>query len=142
MREWSFRALAAALAATAHMNGQSARPDGKIYQVLGPSISDVRVLDEGFGTQVVRGKPFTATEERHSVQILGDGTRIENDQKNRLFRDSQGRTRVEEMNGTAVIFDAVVNFRAELDPVTKTARKGGPLAIALRNISALRDGVI
>jgi hypothetical protein len=124
MREWGFPAVAATLAAIAQINGQAARPDRGLYQVLGPSISDVTVLDEGFGNQVVRGKPFTALEERHSLQILRDGTRIENDRKDRLFRDSQGRTRVEETNGTATIFDLVAGFRAELDPSSKTARKG------------------
>jgi hypothetical protein len=134
MRKWGFRAAAATLAAIAQLTGQAARPGRGLYQVLGPSISDVTVLDEGFGNQVVRGKPFTALEERHSLQILRDGTRIENDRKDRVFRDSQGRTRVEEMNGAATIFDAVTNMRAELDPSTKTARKGVPLAFALRNI--------
>ncbi|HEY7333736.1 MAG TPA: hypothetical protein VH639_02555 [Bryobacteraceae bacterium] len=109
------------------LQGQDA---GKLlYQVLGPSIFDTTVLDEGFGAKVVRGKPFSATEERHSLQILGDGTRIETTQKNRLFRDSQGRTRVEEMNGTASIFDPVAGFRAEIDPAAKTARKGGFVAL-------------
>jgi hypothetical protein len=134
MSKWGFQAAAATLAAIAQLTGQAARPDRGLYQVLGPSISDVTVLDEGFGNQVVRGKPFTAIEERHSLQILRDGTRIENNVKDRLFRDSQGRTRVEEMNGAATIFDAVTNIRAELDPSTKTARRGIPLALALRSI--------
>jgi hypothetical protein len=82
-----------------------------------------RVLEEGFGNQVVKGKPFSATEERHSLQVLGDGTRIETSQSNRLFRDSEGRTRVEEMNGTISIYDPVAKLRVELDPAAKTAHK-------------------
>jgi len=92
-------------------------------QVFGPSISDVRALDEGLTNQVVRGKPFTATEERRSVQVLRDGTRIENAQTNRIFRDSSGRTRVDDMNGTATILDPTTGFRTELNPSTKTARR-------------------
>jgi hypothetical protein len=80
-------------------------------------------LDEGFGNRVIKGKPFSAAEERHSLQVLGDGTRIENTETNRLFRDSEGRTRVEEMNGTVAIYDPVANLRVELDPAAKTARK-------------------
>ncbi len=80
-----------------------------------------RVLDEG--NRVIKGKPFSATEERHSLQVLGDGTRIENTETNRLYRDSEGRTRVEGMNGTITIYDPVANVRVELDPATKTARK-------------------
>ncbi len=98
---------------------------GVAFQTLGnPVLQGVRVLDEGFGNQVVRGKPFSATEERHSLQTLGDGTRIENVQTNRLFRDADGRTRVEEMNGAITIYDPATGSRVELDPSTKTAHKG------------------
>jgi hypothetical protein len=92
-------------------------------QVLTANLSGGRVLDEGFGNRVVKGKPFSATEERHSLQILGDGTRIENTEANRLYRDSDGRTRVEHMDGTVSIYDPVAKFSAELDPATKTVRK-------------------
>jgi hypothetical protein len=98
---------------------------GLAFQALGnPVLQGVRVLDEGFGAQVVRGKPFSATEERHSLQVLGDGTRIENGQTNRLFRDADGRTRVEEMNGAITIYDPTTGSRVNLDPSTKTAHKG------------------
>jgi hypothetical protein len=98
---------------------------GLAFQTLGnPVLQGVRVLDEGFGNQVVRGKPFSATEERHSLQTLGDGTRIENMQTNRLFRDADGRTRVEEMNGAITIYDPTTGSRVNLDPSTKTAHKG------------------
>jgi hypothetical protein len=96
------------------------------FQAFGnPVLSGVRVLDEGFGNQIVKGKPFSATEERHSLQVLGDGTRIENMQTNRLFRDADGRTRVEEMNGTINIYDPIAGSRYQLDPSTKTVRRGG-----------------
>jgi hypothetical protein len=97
------------------------------------SLSGGRVLDEGFGNRVIKGKPFSATEERHSLQVLGDGTRIENTETNRLFRDNEGRTRVEEMNGTVYIYDPVANLRVELNPATKTARKNGPGARLVGN---------
>jgi len=82
-----------------------------------------RILDEGFGNRMITGKPFSATEERHSLEVLGDGTRIENMQTNRLFRDADGRTRVEEMNGTVTINDPVAHVQIQLDPATKTAHK-------------------
>ena len=87
------------------------------------------VLEEGFGNQVVKGKPFSATEERHSLQVLGDGTRIENYQANRLFRDGEGRTRVEGMNGAISIYDPVAKLRVELDPTAKTAYKRNTLLV-------------
>lgn len=73
--------------------------------------------------RVVKGKPFSATEERHSLQVLGDGTRIETSQANRLYRDNEGRSRLEEMNGTITIYDPVTKLRWELDPAAKTAHK-------------------
>src|SRR5262249_39042314 len=93
--------------AVAALPAQGLGTNSKLYQVLGPPISDFTVLDEGFGNRVVRGKPFSSVEERHSLQILRDGTHIETSQKNRLFRDGQGRTRVEQMNGGATIEDVV-----------------------------------
>lgn len=78
---------------------------------------------------VVKGKPFSATEERHSLQVLGDGTRIENSQTNRLYRDNEGRTRVEEMNGTIAISDPMTKLRWELDPAAKTARKANTFLV-------------
>lgn len=99
------------------------------FQTLAnPVLQGVRTLNEGFGNQVVKGKPFSATEERHSLQVLGDGTRIENMQTNRIYRDTDGRTRVEEMNGAVSIYDPISNTHIELDPATKTARKGTGLS--------------
>ena len=74
---------------------------------------------------VVKGKPFSATEERHFAcrYWVGDGTRIETSQTNRLYRDNEGRTRVEEMNGTIAISDPAAKLRWELDPAAKTAHK-------------------
>src|SRR5580658_1975460 len=102
------------------LRGQAAYNDA--FQALG-NLSVARVLDEGFGNRLVKGKPFSATEERHFLQVLGDGTRIETSETNRLFRDAEGRARVEEMNGTVTIYDPVANFTVELDPATKTAHK-------------------
>lgn len=107
-------------------------PRGAVLQVLGTvAAGGVRALDEGFNNQVVKGKPFSATEERHSLQVLSNGTRIESSQTNRLFRDSEGRTRVEDMNSMVSIWDPVEGFRVELDPKTKTARRGGRGGAAL-----------
>src|SRR5215472_1120138 len=75
---------------------------------------------------VVTGKPLSATEERRTVQTLGDGTVLENADSNLFYRDSQGRTRVEKTaqgKTTIVITDPLAGFSATLDPATKTARK-------------------
>ncbi len=78
---------------------------------------------EGMGGAVVTGKPLSANEERHTLQVLGDGTRIENTETNNFFRDDQGRTRTERSDGTAVIQNPVDGFVAELNANAKTVRK-------------------
>jgi len=123
-------ALTGVLLGTFMLRAQEPRWFVRSYQVLGQA-PGVRALDEGFNNRVVRGKPFSATEERRSLQVLQNGTRIETNQTNRLFRDGQGRTRVEEMNGTTTIFDPVTNFRMELDPASKTARRVAGYQLAL-----------
>ena len=112
--------LAAGVLGLASLNGQVLNNNLELFQKLNFSAG---VLDEGFGNQVIKGKPFSATEERHSLQVLGDGTRIENTETNRLYRDADGRTRVEQMNGTVNIYDPVAGMRVELDPAAKTARR-------------------
>jgi len=89
----------------------------------------------GFSNQVVAGKPFSATEERHSLQVLGDGTRLENTESNRLYRDDQGRTRIERTGGAITIFDPVAGFTAELDPATKTASKANSPNLLFRAVN-------
>ncbi len=103
--------------------------------------SSARVITtQSIGGQVVTGRPFSAGEERHSLQVLGDGTRIETDEKNRLFRDEQGRTRIEHADGTVSITDPVGRFRAELDPKTRTvSRINMAPALAQQDLSKLRD---
>ena len=103
--------------------GQAVRTGENEFQIFEQDRARAQLLNETSGTKLVKGKPFTATEERHSLQILGDGTRIENAQSNRIYRDSEGRTRVEEMNGQIVINDPVAHLRIELDPTAKTANK-------------------
>lgn len=53
--------------------------------------------------KTVTGKPFSATEVRRTRQTLGDGTHIDKDEKDKYFRDSDGRTRIERDNGNEVI---------------------------------------
>jgi len=109
------------LLGTSGLLGQEPGERARVFQFFGASAGS-RALDEGFNNRVVRGKPFSATEERRSLQILQNGTRIENNQTNRLFRDSEGRTRVEEVNGMATVFDPATNRRVELNPTARTAR--------------------
>lgn len=92
---------------------------GHMLKMLGP---------EG---PTVTGKPFSATEQHHSLQVLADGTRIENNETNTFYRDDQGRTRNE--HGPAgethvMIHDPVAGYSVVLDPSHKIAHKLAGLA--------------
>jgi hypothetical protein len=88
-----------------------------------PTVSRMALRVEGLG-KTVTGKPFSATEERQTVQVLGDGTRIDKKETDRYFRDAQGRTRIERDNGnTIVISDPVAGFTTEMSAANKTAHK-------------------
>ena len=57
----------------------------------------LEITDPLAGQQVsqapVVGKPFSGLEERHTSQVLADGTHIERHSATRFYRDGQGRTR-------------------------------------------------
>jgi len=85
----------------------------------------------------VSGSPFSATEERKTVQTLGDGTVLERSDSNLLYRDNYGRTRTEQTRDgktTVTISDPEGHFMAQIDPAARTARKitlvGGGIRIA------------
>jgi hypothetical protein len=113
------------LTGAAALSGQTkVEYGGAAFQFAGVGGTEYKVFGvEGIGSQVVTGRPFSATEERHSVQVLGDGTHIETAETNRLFRDDQGRTRVERAGGNVMIFDPVAGFSAELIASTKEVSK-------------------
>ncbi len=74
----------------------------------------------------VAGSPFSAVEQTHSLQVLGDGTRIERSESQQVYRDSVGRTRVEsgpEGSGFVTIQDPVAGFNLVLNPADQTAQK-------------------
>jgi hypothetical protein len=113
------------LTGAAALSGQTkVEYGGAAFQFAGAGGTEYKIFGvEGIGSQVVTGRPFSATEERHSVQVLGDGTHIETSETNRLYRDDQGRTRVERAGGNVMIFDPVAGFSAELIASTKEVSK-------------------
>jgi hypothetical protein len=100
------------------------------------------------GALTVIGRPVSATEERKSEQTLGDGTEISTSDSNLFYRDSQGRTRAEQVSqGRTVIeiMDPVARFSVNLNPAAKTARRTpfpgnadqGAVSVAGRGVSAV-----
>jgi hypothetical protein len=72
----------------------------------------------------VLGKPFTATEVRHTTQTLADGTHVDRSDTSTFARDDHGRMRTAG-DKAILIFDPVAGFNYSLDPYSKTYVKAG-----------------
>jgi hypothetical protein len=84
------------------------------FSAMGPGIADLA------------GSPYSAVQQSHSLQVLGDGTRIETNESQQIYRDSMGRTRIESGpagSGTVMIQDPVSKVTIVLNPATRTAQK-------------------
>ena len=78
--------------------------------------------------RITTGRPYSAEATTEFVQVLGDGNKIARKSIVRIYRDSDGRTRREELgtDGTVKlvsIYDPVAHVTFVLDPATRTARK-------------------
>ena len=85
-------------------------------------------------TRVTPNRPYSAEAVTESLQVLGDGNRISKRSVTRVHRDSEGRTRREQLgdNGlarTISINDPIGGAGYTLDPATKTAFQTGALSI-------------
>src|SRR5215510_12302619 len=103
-----------------------APPDGT-FKVLGPKFAIGKV---------VKGAPYSATATTETIQTLSDGNQIIRKNESRLYRDSEGRTRMEqtletigkwtadgEAQVSILINDPVAGVSYNLDPRTRTANK-------------------
>src|SRR5215813_8337627 len=82
-----------------------------------------RVLAENIRStdKIVKGAPFSAEAVSESVQTLADGNRITRRTVSRLYRDSEGRFRREDMPSELGIPGAVVEMPQSItitDPVS------------------------
>jgi hypothetical protein len=154
--------LAATLAVAATASAQTVQMDFAYQQAvsIGPGVGSATIrsfamLGPELNLQTMTGSPFSAARETHSLQVLGDGTRIERTETSRCYRDSQGRTRTETgapESGSVVIQDPVGGFMVMLNPAAKTAQKmpappmpkvlvePGSAGGGLRTHLAVRDG--
>jgi hypothetical protein len=143
---------AGVFAAVAMMSGQET---DKTFQVFGKAKQKMTVVvaPDTFGSKVVKGKPFAATEERHFLQVLSDGTRVETRQTTRIYRDGEGRMRMEDTTtggqtqpgfefGPITIIDPVSNTRTAINPEKrqKLTQPGGGMILfqAAGNPSTVR----
>ena len=75
-------------------------------------------------SQTVTGRPVSGTEVRKSMQKLGDGTEISTSESDVFYRDSAGRTRVENTSqGRTIIVDPIARVTITLTEANKTARR-------------------
>jgi hypothetical protein len=83
----------------------------------GPGSVRLMAAPQALRTKPVVGKPMSGVEIHSTVQILADGTRIENKTTDNFYRDDQGRTRIERQDGeskTVTVEDPVGGSSAEL----------------------------
>src|SRR5499426_1972949 len=119
------------------------RPDEPRPEKIGqaelkvPTDGTFKILGPKFATaKVVKGAPYSATATTETIQTLSDGNQIIRKNESKLYRDSEGRTRVEqtletigkwtaggEAQQNIFINDPVAGVSYSLDPRTHTAHK-------------------
>lgn len=90
-------------------------------KVMAPQIR-VMSVQGGVMGRTAKGAPYSAVEISETTQMLADGTRIHNESRTQVYRDSEGRLRRETPN-EITIWDPVANVSWMLNPKTQTARK-------------------
>jgi len=106
-------------------------------EVKVPTDGTFKVLAPKFAIgKVVKGAPYSATSTTETVQTLSDGNQIIRKNESKIYRDSEGRTRIEQTletigkwtaSGEAqqhiFINDPVAGVSYSLDPRTRAAQK-------------------
>jgi hypothetical protein len=134
-----FALLALAPVAHAQQGSAAAVPANDALEVMLLRISASSRCTDGC---VVRGLPYSAERVTESVRVLADGNRIVQRNTEKVYRDSDGRTRVEsEWQGRTLvqIQDPVAGMSYRLYPETKT---GYRMAIAAPAPAAGTSGAV
>lgn len=120
--------LAAIAGAAAQQPPASAVPAEGAIRIFRPAMAPERVAVE---SRITKGAPYSADAVTESVQLLADGNRIVHRSTTHVFRDSEGRTRREQLDDTGTqvrtisISDPVAEATYVLDPGTRTAYHNG-----------------
>lgn len=85
--------VAAGMSLTARAQGPGMAGPGRHGGGMGPGSFAFERLVGGFGGKVVTGSPFSATVTRETVQVLSNGTKVDQKETGTVARDSVGRTR-------------------------------------------------
>ena len=104
-------------------------------------------IEAGIMGPAVKGEPYSAEEIRETNQVLADGTKIHNETKTTVYRDSMGRVR-RESPGQIMIWDSAAGTSYVLNQSNQTGhkmlmnymvRKVAPGDSAARNPVAMPD---
>jgi len=111
----------------AFLLGAQAPPRGEGHGGFEPRLG---MMSMGPGSRTpVTGAPYSAIQTTESQQTLTDGNQITRQEQSKVYRDSQGRVRMEhaiksaESSPVIAIFDPVAGFAHVLHPSTMTAVK-------------------
>jgi hypothetical protein len=143
-----YRTLALAAVAVMTARAQVAQAQGQPATV---SVSAVTFEGQQYGyavqartaveARITTGRPYSAEATTEFTQMLGDGNRIARKATVRIYRDSDGRTRREELAAdgsvkSISIYDTVGHVTYVLDPATRTARKSAVRVVLPDKFSA------
>lgn len=138
---WGLPGLAAAQTAQSTMS-PAAREKATLEQTV--AAGGYKYV-AGVETRITTGRPYSAEAVTESLQVLGDGNRIVKKSATRVYRDSEGRTRREQINGdgqprSISISDPVAGANFTLDPTTKTAYQANVLALRAKAVADAGGG--
>lgn len=88
-------AVGAAVALGMSLTVQAQAGPGRHMGQMGPGSFEFERIVGGFGGKVVTNAPFTAQVTRETVQMLSDGTKVDQKASGTIARDGVGRTRQE-----------------------------------------------
>jgi hypothetical protein len=116
------------------LSAQGPPPPGRGHRGFGgPGLG---IMSAGPGSRTpVTGAPYSGTQVTQSQQTLADGNQITRQEQSKVFRDGQGRVRIEHTSSrpwdpagqtpqtVITIFDPVAGFSYTLNPAAMTAVK-------------------
>jgi hypothetical protein len=110
--------------------------------ILKKMLSDAEVLGAkgGFLGAAVKGAPYSGVEISEFTQVLADGTRIHNESRTDVYRDSDGRVR-RETPEAVTIWDPLAKASYFLNKQDQTYRQM-PLAVQFLSSSVSKDGAV
>src|SRR5262245_26488767 len=134
-----------AAAAMAQDTGQMRADQMKLE--LEKMVAASRIVGAGGGVmgKHIKGAPYSATEVNESTQTLGDGTRIHNESRANVYRDSEGRVR-REVGDNVTIWDPVANVNYSINTRNMTAMRSSMVApqfdVFTRKIAAEKAAMV